>query len=717
LEEHLRSVARLAADFAGKWGASKIGHWMGLWHDLGKFNPDFQAYLEACETSPDYRRRGPDHASAGAVYAMDFWGLLAFPLTGHHGGLPNAVALKQRMHDKKDNVVIKEALRCAGGAIKKLVPDTPDNLLKELPERLQDPLRCEFFLRMLFSALVDADFLDTEAHFEPDKSSSRKRVFDFQGLWESFKAHQAKLSGHSNDPLNQARHEIYIACIQASEKPQGVFRLTVPTGGGKTLSGMAFALKHVLQHQLDRVIVAIPYTSIIEQTADIYRGIFGDEAVLEHHSALAAIETFEGPSNAEIWSHLAAENWDAPIIVTTTVQLFESLFANRPSRCRKLHNIARSVLILDEVQTLPVELLEPILDVLQDLVDYYGVTVILCTATQPALEESLHLKGLRNLHEIILEPSRYFAILKRVNYVISVHGEEWTWERVAAEMGTSPQCLTVVNTKKDARRLLQALDDPDALHLSTSLCGAHRRWVINEVHRRLRAGEPCRLVSTQVVEAGVDLDFPVVFRALGPLDRIVQVAGRCNREGRLTDEDGKRIPGRVVIFNPVDGGSPRGAYRSGMDEAESLLKEEDVNLDNPALYKRYFNRLYGDVKTDAKAIQELRRHLRFDEVNARFRMIPESTVSVVVRPPAELFEGPVIVDDLLAQICFRGGVSRELMRRLQPYLVGIYAKEVNRLRQAGLIFELCDGLYEWLGGYNRIYGLTEGARNPDDLIY
>lgn len=716
LELHLRNVAQRARTFAGKWGAGEIAYWMGLWHDLGKFNPEFQSYLETCEKHPGSRRRGPDHASAGAIFALKLWEGLAFPLAGHHGGLPDTVDLKQRLYEKNGDASVWEAIRYAEKMISELVPDSP-KFISNLPERLKNPLRCELFLRMLFSALVDADFLDTEAHFAPERSDLRIKPINLQALWDSFVAHQTKLSGQADDPLNRARHEIYAACLEAAEKPQGIFRLTVPTGGGKTLSGMGFALKHALYHGLNRVIVAIPYTSIIEQTADVYRHVFGDEVVLEHHSALLTKENPEGPSEIEIWSQLAAENWDAPIVVTTTVQLFESLFANRPSRCRKLHNIARSVIILDEVQTLPVELLAPILDVIQDLVDHYGVTVVLCTATQPALDDSPYLKGLHGIQEIIPEPSRYFTVLKRVRYELPVGGEKWTWERVAAEMRKYPQCLAVVNTKKDARALLGTLDDPNALHLSTSLCGAHRRWVLQEVRRRLDDEEPCRLVATQVVEAGVDLDFPVVLRAVGPLDRIVQAAGRCNREGRLKDNNENPVPGRVVIFDPAEGSSPRGAYRSGMEEAASLLRNKNADLHDPALYEQYFRRLYQDVETDAKGIQELRRRLMFDQVGAKFWMIPEQTVSVVVRPPADVVDGPVIVDELLAQIRFRGGVSRELMRQLQPYLVSIYAREVDRLRQVGFLAEVCDGLYEWLGGYDRVCGLTEKARNPDELIW
>lgn len=717
LVDHLQSVARRAALFADKWNAGEIAYWAGLWHDLGKFNPAFQVYLKACEEDPDGRHARVDHSSAGAVFAAQFWDALgfplAFPLAGHHSGLADLTDLKQRLHEKARAPEVQEALERARQAIAGLEPG--GDASRVFPSwAVASELSLEFFLRLLFSALVDADFLDTEQHFEPEKANGRAYATGLEALYEHLLMHQARISGRKDDDLNRARHEIYQACLAAADEPPGIFRLTVPTGGGKTLSGMAFALKHAIRYGLERVIVAIPYTSIIEQTADVYRSVFGD-AVLEHHSALTLRDIAGEPSEAEIRAQLAAENWDAPIVVTTAVQLFESLFADRPARCRKLHNVARSVLILDEVQTLPVELLAPILNALQELCDHYGTTVVLCTATQPALDESPHLKGLRNVREIIPAPARYFDTLKRVRYELPAEGEQWSWEQVAAEMRRELQCLAVVNTKKDARALLEALDDPQALHLSTALCGAHRRWVIKEVRRRLQDKEPCRLVATQVIEAGVDLDFPVVFRAVGPLDRIVQAAGRCNREGRLIDKDGNPTFGRVVVFVPAEGGAPRGPYRSGIEEAAALLREKGADLHNPALYERYFRRLYQVTDTDTNKIQDLRRHWRFATVADKFRMIPNHTVTVVVRPPAEVVEEPVSIDEMLTQIRFRG-VTRDIMRRLQPYLVSVYAYEVARLERDGLLMSLSDGLYEWLGGYDRVVGLHEGPRNPDDLV-
>jgi len=367
LVEHLTHVAEIAGEFAGKFNAADFGYWAGLWHDLGKFHPDFQAYL-ANPTA----RRGPDHSSAGSLVAQGSFPPLAFLVAGHHGGLPSKIGLQERLREKATQPAMSQALALARQCIQALEPKTSleialPEFLRGQPRTSRDKARLlqrlELFIRMVFSTLVDADFLDTEHHFDPTRSHQRGSRVGLGELWQRLEAAQAAFSSVQQGTLNTLRHEIYTACVQSAEAPPGVFSLTVPTGGGKTRSSMAFALKHALVHGFERVIVAIPYTSIIEQTADVYRGIFDETCVLEHHSAvIMEHEGCDPLSYQEVWTRLASENWDAPIVVTTTVQLFESLFAHRPSTCRKLHNIARSVLVLDEVQTLPPKLLTPILD-------------------------------------------------------------------------------------------------------------------------------------------------------------------------------------------------------------------------------------------------------------------------------------------------------------------------------------------------------------------
>jgi CRISPR-associated endonuclease/helicase Cas3 len=697
-------VARLASYLAKKFQAEPWGYVAGLLHDLGKSQPGFQNYLEECQKHPEKKIRGPDHSSAGAVLAAArYWEGLAFLLAGHHGGLPSPTDLKERIKKKSNDPAIQDLLRQAGKNM--TLPERPP-----LPS-LNCPTQVELFLRLLFSAVVDADFLDTEAHFNLERSQVRQRSFDLAVLAESFWKEQGKLSGYDQSKVNLARHEIYQACLAAAELDPGVFRLTVPTGGGKTLSGMAFALRHALKYQKHRIIVAIPYTSIIDQTAQVYQRIFGYENILEHHSAITP-RAEENHFFQQQWARLAAENWDAPIVVTTTVQLVESLFSNQPSACRKLHNLAQAIIILDEVQTLPTGLLAPILEVVQQLVDHYGVTVVLSTATQPSLVDSgsPYLKGMRGeIREIVPDPPQYFQALKRVSY--DCPQGAWSWERVAQEMAAEPQCLAVVNTKKDALTLLDALNDPEALHLSSLLCMAHRRAVMEEVKKRLDPERPlpCRVVATQVVEAGVDLNFPVVLRAMGPLDRIVQAAGRCNREGRLTQ-------GRVVIFQPAEGHVPPGDYRAGHDIARAMLNRPGVDLHSPGIYENYFRQLYQAVNTDRHRINELRQSLNFPEVASRFKIIADATVPLVVRYPKK--DSPV--DDLLQRLQALGGPlggeARRLLRQLQPYLVNVRCGPLARYQQAGLVSELPLGLWEWRGNYHPVKGLHDAALDPETLV-
>ena len=708
LIEHLQCVANMAGEFAAKFGARDLAYWAGIWHDVGKVHPNFQQYLHDCEIYPDKHRRGPDHKLAGSLIAEEKGqALLAFLIAGHHGGLPSLTGLREFLRHKTKKQPAEEALHLIGQHMRAIEP--PSSL--GIPSHLdpQSELDVEFFIRMLFSTLVDADFLDTERHFNREQVESRRGGLNLSDLWQDFEKDQVKFTKPPTSHVNVVRQEVYQACLQAADQAQGIFRLTVPTGGGKTRSGMAFALKHALCHGLDRVIVAIPYTSIIEQTADVYRHIFR-AGVLEHHSAVVSQEDRSDPvSLNDVWSRLAAENWDAPIVVTTTVQLFESLFARKTTSCRKLHNIARSVIILDEVQTLPVHLLEPILDVLKQLAAHYSVSVVLCTATQPALDNSPYLKGLENVREIVPEPARLFSALKRVSYEWPHAGEKWTWERVAEEMREAERVLTVVNTKSDALLLLDALQDEDAFHLSTLLCGAHRRDVLHEVRQRLKRGQPCRLVSTQVVEAGVDLDFPLVLRAFGPLDRIVQAAGRCNREGELA-------VGRVAVFDPEEGKLPPGAYRSATDTCRKFLGRSDFDFNNPGSYRAYFQDFYQAVDTEGKEIQSSRKTLDYPAVAEKFRMIQDDSVPVIVR-----YRGKDGSDDtpdrLISYIKNQTErLPRWLLQQLQPYLVNVRSRLIDNYQQEGLVGELKPGLWEWLGKYDSRRGLTVANRDPEELV-
>lgn len=702
LKDHLQMVATRASSLCECFGGEALAYWAGAIHDLGKVNPRFQDYLAAAVKG----KRLPQvpHAiwAAALVYHWlwkcrgEAWGwkYLALPILGHHAGLPHggtAPASLERFLNEQS-----EALCQMEEYLRNLLIQLPHLSLPQLP-----PHRAEMLIRMVFSGLVDADYLDTEKHLNPRKHDLRKSRLTVETLWFRLEASQKDLLAKAPDTkVNRVRREIYEQCLAAAEGPQGVYRLTVPTGGGKTRSGLAFALKHALKHGLRRAVVAIPYTSIIDQTVDVYRKILGEEAVLEHHSQVICQEDEDQDANA-MRLRLATENWDAPLIVTTTVQLFESLFSNRPAKVRKLHNLARSVLLLDEVQTLPPELLEPTLDALRRLVEDYEVTVILSTATQPAFESSPYLnsfQGLR-LREVVPNYSRHFDRLRRVGYIH--HREPLTWEGLAGRIKSRPQVMVVLNTRRDALRLLDALgEDSDTFHLSTLLCAAHRRKILGEVQRRLRDGRPVRLISTQVVEAGVDIDFPEVWRAIGPLDRVVQVAGRCNREGKLE-------LGWVNLFEPAEGSTPHGSYKVGLEKARLVLERHSSEaLHRPHIYSEYFRELFSSVDTDKQGIQALREQLDYPEVAARYRIVDSQTVPVVV-PYSDGFRR-------LER--WKRQPDRQAWRRLQPYLVNLYLCEAHRLEEDGWLEKVSEGLYHWQGAYDERRGLVGASYDPADLI-
>ncbi|MBY6277443.1 MAG: CRISPR-associated helicase/endonuclease Cas3 [Symbiobacterium thermophilum] len=700
LYSHLTEVARMACQFAAPFGAGELAYWIGFCHDLGKINPAFQQYLETVNCGQPHPV--VPHAIWGGALAYwllwkhkqdaYMWKLLALPIYGHHAGLPNGGTISSVLeHFVQETPVALDQMMAYLQEHKALLP------------RLRAPAltgtRLELFIRMVYSALVDADYLDTEGHFNPAEASKRGGWPRLEELLEQFKRNQQEFMARVPDTLvNRVRREVYEACWHAAERPPGIFRLTVPTGGGKTRSGLAFALRHAVIHGLRRVVVAIPYTSIIDQTATEYRKILGNAAVVEHHSQLQPPED-ESQSELALRQRLATENWDAPLIVTTTVQLFESLFSARPHQARKLHNLARSVILLDEVQSLPPEILAPTVDVLRSLVENYGVTVVLCTATQPALDRVPALSDFQEvgISEIVTDYPRHFTLLRRVQY--ERRAEPMTWAELAREVANRSQIMVVLNRRRDALALLEVLkEDPDVFHLSTLLCGAHRREVLNEVKQRLKDGKRVRLISTQVVEAGVDLDFPEVWRAVGPLDRIVQAAGRCNREGA-------RHFGRLVIFEPAEGGSPSGPYKVGIEKARQILEHYPPDaLHSPDIFREYFAELYSTVNLDAKNIQQLREDLNYPEVASRYRLIAEDTVPVVV----DYKDGFRRLDDWLRR------PTLEAWRALQPYVVSIYRREVHQNTE--WLEPVFGGLYRWSGGYDPKRGLVQSFHDPSDLI-
>jgi CRISPR-associated endonuclease/helicase Cas3 len=708
LAAHLEGVAQLAARFAAAFGVADLGFVAGLLHDIGKANPEFQSYVTgACRAE-----RGPDHSSAGALASTGIADALAFCIAGHHGGLPDLQGLKGRLTRKMLDEAVQAVLRDSAIAATVASAHSRNAMLPAYLTEATTLMPAELFIRMLFSSLVDADYLDTEAHLRPEATVTRGGYPSLEELLARFMKNQGALQRQAQTPVNTVRNKVFCACLRAASRAPGIFTLTVPTGGGKTRSSLGFALQHGLGHGKRRIVFGIPYTSIIEQTAGTYREILGADAVVEHHSAIGMDPSGDG---AEDPTRLATENWDAPIIVTTTVQLFESLFSNRPGACRKLHNLAQSVVVLDEPQTLPTSLLAPIVSVLRELVTNYDVTVLLCTATQPALENPDLAGGLPSATEIAPAPAELFRAMRRVDYELPFLQEVWSWEQAAAHMLATPACLCVLNTKKDALALLDALADEQALHLSTLLCGAHRAAVLAEVKRRLAAGEVCRLVSTQVVEAGVDLDFPMVLRANGPLDRIVQAAGRCNREGRLAG-------GRVIVFRPAEGGMPPGSYRSASELAAAVLKDPQApDLHTPDIFATYYARLYRGTDTDACRIQDRRANLDYPETARLFRIIADDSVPVIVRyrdPARDATE----VEELIAAARRPETRTRALFRALQPYLVSLRSSAYAAAVRDGVVEELIPAaLGVWHGVYDSVSGiagdpLSSKTMDPELLV-
>lgn len=709
LNDHLKRTAKLCREFAGDFDSGELGYRLGLWHDLGKIDRKFQDKLVSQDQSIKV-----DHKFAGALIAQGYWAPISFLIACHHGGLTDLKGeFKSELQQKQKDLKLKQTVEEANRFLKSLqIEETPfpTQIQEHLPEFLRNnpsELEGEFFFRMLFSCLVDADFLDTENHLSPEKASFRGREWSMDELMEDFNRRHSEF-GEAVSEVDALRNDVYQSCLKAAERAPGFFRLQVPTGGGKTLSSLAFALKHAKQHRLKRIIYSIPYTSIIDQTAGTFKEIFGYEKVLEHHNAFSLEVDEENFDPKVIRWKLAAENWDFPLIVTTTIQLFESIFSNKISKLRKIHNLSRSIIILDEAQTLPVNLLEPMLDVLQRLVRNYHTTVLLCTATQPAFDGNPYLKGIDEpINEVIAEPELLYSRLKRVEYEIPALEEKWSWERVAGEMRASEQALAVVNTRSDALALLEALEPgDDVFHLSTLLCGRHRRDVLDLVKKLLEADEPCLLVSTQVVEAGVDLDFPLALRALGPLDSIVQAAGRCNRNGRLKS-------GRVVVFEPEAGGMPKGTYRTGADCAVTILKR-GLNLNEPDTYLEYFRCFYQMVDKGDKTIQEIRKNFDYPKVAERFKMIEDSTIPVIVDYRGLSGEKGMI-DGILEGWGYKS--PRALLRLLQPFMVNIYQKQVANFIREGLMKEIHPGLFRWLGSYNKKRGIIFENINPDDLVF
>ena len=695
LIEHSESVANIASTFASAFNSSTMGKLIGFCHDWGKTRASFQSYLRRSNGLEDTEVDFGDHSHSG-VGACWLWDhanslgslakALAFCVVGHHAGLPDWSggetpngSMAVRIDDEQ--VILNET------CVQKWIASHETCWLQSImpPPFMfrRDDSSLSFWIRMMYSCLVDADFLDTEAFL--DATKHEKRIFGkpLSELAPTFFANLDEKQQNSDDStVNRIRVEIRKACEQTAEFPPGLFSLTVPTGGGKTLSGTAFAFKHALKHHLKRIIYVIPYTSIIEQTADVLRDFVGKENVLEHHS------NFD-PDKETSHSRLASENWDAPIVVTTAVQFFESLYACKPSRCRKLHNIAESVVILDEVQLLPTHLLLPCAEAIRQLVTHYRTSIILSTATQ------LNLPGIdsTSVHEIIPPELDLYQRLKRTEIEFpSIRSSRRSWDEIAKELMAYDRVLCVVNTRKDCRDLFAKMPK-GTIHLSALMCGEHRSNVIADIKARLASAGAVRVISTQLVEAGVDIDFPVVYRAFTGLSSIAQSAGRCNREGRLDSM------GRVIVFMPPKE-SPRGELLQGEYAMADLLERPSgVNPDDANSFPDYFKALHNRVQdlgtafkrllgipiptpyqngTNAESPEPLK--YQFREAATAFQMIDsKQSVSVIVR----YGDSEKHISSL-----HMVGPKRETMRHLQRYCVNVPRSTLETLLEKGLVEEL-----------------------------
>ena len=672
-EAHQQGVARLAAQFAAEFGMAEWGRTLGLLHDKGKEKDAFQQHiLKESGKKPfikvvgDYR-----HSYVGALIAKELFPkyhlFMDNALMGHHRGLYDDGDMKEIMKSQiPDDVTIDEI----------------DDDLK-IP-RLEKPRDIHHLERMLYSCLVDADFLDTESFMQPEQSKLRGKHDSLKVLEEKLESYLTRLKKNALDTeVNRIRNEVQNWCVNESTNLPGFYSLTVPTGGGKTLSSMLWAIKHAVKNDLKRIIIAIPYTSIITQTASVLRNIFGVENVLEHHSNVDRT-SFDDKELAQRLK-LATENWDYPIIVTTNVQLFESLFSNKPSDCRKLHNLVKSVLILDEVQTLPTEFLQPIVDTFDTLKRVFGVSVLFTTASQPVWYGKIlgsnpfvSFEGLPEIHEIIPKEANLHNRLRRVELTFEEQRKDY--DEVAEQIAKHQRVLCIVNTRNDARELFSRLPkDGICLHLSRMMCPDHVRETIDKVKEALKepSNNNIRVVATQLIEAGVDIDFPIVFRQEAGLDSILQAAGRCNREGRL-------LQGETFVFG-LQKPLPPGFMTQTNNARLGMGKEHDWF--SPEAMEAYFKHLYSRVNTFDKAnITELlyKSEMQFETAAFKFRLIDDDTTSVIVNWKNSMELVKKLIND---------GVSYSIMKALSQFSVNVRKIDFDKLKDAGAIEEVLEGIF------------------------
>lgn len=670
--QHRQGTVALAERFANRFGDGEYGRICAWLHDAGKYTEAFQKRIRGANIHVD-------HSTAGAqivhkmIPGMGMW--LAYCIAGHHGGLPNG-----------GNPTDTQAEVTLSGRLKRNVEDYSafydENTLPPLPQKQPfQPLykagfSVSFFIRMVYSCLVDADYLDTESFMKGGCTGRAQNQVALECLKDKLDQKLKTFAG-ATKPIYVKRNEILQNCMDAAASDKGLFSLTVPTGGGKTWSSLAFALRHAIRNGMDRVIYVIPYTSIIEQNAGEFKSVLGEENVLEHHSNFDFDEDRE--DDVLKMQKLATENWDMPVIVTTNVQFFESLFACKSSRCRKLHNIANSVVIFDEAQMLPTEYLLPCVRAIAELVANYRCTAVLCSATQPALQPFFPPN--MPIHEICRNTRELYDFFRRTCLVYRGTMDN---QMLAEEMGQAQQALCIVDNRKQARDLYQLLEGEGCFHLSTLMYPAHRKRVIKEIKERLKNEKPCKVVATRLIEAGVDVDFPVVYRAMAGLDSLVQAAGRCNREGKREVSD-------VFVFDPEEQYANRPHAQERPLKAAQFVMRHYEDLLSPEAIHAYFTELYkveGPEGLDMPKIvdelesswQEYGFFCNFPEIAEKFELIDQKTKPVIIAK-----------EDCVKQWVreLEKGPNFKLLRSLQPYAATTYQHEFDGLRNAGAITYIC----------------------------
>lgn len=684
VKEHLEGTAKLSGKFAEKFGKQEWGYCCGMLHDIGKYSEDF---LKRITGESNCR---VDHSTAGARVCVKKGGkysFLEYCIAGHHAGLPD---YGNNYDEAGDSTLL--------GRRKKKIGDYQAYQTEiEIPEITSSPIDLKktqnpdfslsTFMRMIFSCLVDADFLDTEAFMNQGKIE-RNPGESMEVLLEKLEIYTSGwLQNQETDTVNGRRTEILRHCLKMGESEKGLFRLTVPTGGGKTIASLAFALRHAVKNKMDRVIYVIPYTSIIEQNAKVFQDILGKENVLEDHSNV------DYKSSEELMTmQLAAENWDKPVVVTTNVQFFESLFANKTSKCRKLHNIANSVIIFDEAQMLPNDYLKPCIAMVEELLNNYGISAVLCTATQPALESFFQRE--RSATELCPRMEEQFTFFKRTVFEnIGVLTEETIVESLKEEY----QALCIVNTKKKAQKLYNALEGDGIYHLSTSMYPKHRKRVLGEIRERLQKNKKCILISTSLVEAGVDLDFCSVYRELAGVDSMIQAAGRCNREGTRIAKESK-----VFIFR-FEGKQNLLGQRQQIDVTKSLIAE-GRDLSDVKSIKEYFEMLYhlkGDSMDKKKIMEEFKnKRYNFAKVGKEFKLIEQSTKTIFVNCEESANE--------ILQMLKERGFTRSGMRKAGQYCIDVYDQEFDKLYGMGMIQPVSEDIEDF-------YELTDRSKYTEKI--